>query len=234
MTVFACDSSGRTASAAILMDNHIIAKELVDEGLTHSEMLMPLCDRVFKSARLSPDDIDYFSVSCGPGSFTGLRIGIGLIKGIALAADKPCIAVPTMEALALSCCGTDSTVIPVCDARRGRVFCSSFSGLPDVVRLTKDMILEIEKLPELFGTGANLFVGDASEMCYNYFRDRYHVSAGQHFVDSEYVARAAVKHITAGREIPAELLNPFYLQLSQAERDLQKAKGNIANDSVSK
>lgn len=227
MIIFACDSSGRTASASILKDNQIISEELVDEGLTHSEMLMPLCERVFNAAGMTPDDIDYFAVSCGPGSFTGLRIGIGVIKGMALAVNKPCVAVPTLEALASSCKETGVTVIPVCDARRGRVFCSSFRKDNYITRLTEDTVLETEKLSELFGSGMNVFVGDAAEICYNTFCSGYSVSAGDSNVNSEFVAQAAIGYIERGMAVSAESLSPFYLQLSQAERELSEKKKGI-------
>ena len=224
MIVFACDSSGRSASAAIIKDSEVIAKELVNEGLTHSEMLMPLCDRVFNKSGLTPSDIDFFAVSCGPGSFTGLRIGIGTIKGMAMASQKQCIAVPTLEALAFSAACTNYTVIPVCDARRNRVFCSSFIWDSGLKRITSDTVLDVRELPSLFGNTGNLFVGDAAEICYNSFRDRYDVSFGDLYVDAENVALVALRYISENKTVSADSLNPFYLQLSQAERELSKKR----------
>ena len=97
MRIFAVDTSAKSASVAIVEDNVIRGEYFINTMLTHSETLMPMINSLLSSTKLSLKDIDYFAVNCGPGSFTGLRIGIAAVKGIAFALDKPCAAVSTLE-----------------------------------------------------------------------------------------------------------------------------------------
>ena len=115
MIIFSLDSSSKSASAAVVRDGVILSESFANIGLTHSETLLELCDEALRRASVTPREVDFFAVTSGPGSFTGLRIGMGLIKGMAFATKKPCVGVPTFEALAFGVLGTKRTVVATCD-----------------------------------------------------------------------------------------------------------------------
>ena len=102
MTVFALDSASKAAGVCILQDGRMVYHASLCRGLTHSETLLPLCDEAFRAAQITPADVDVFAAAAGPGSFTGLRIGLATLKGLAFVHNTPCVCVSTLEALALS------------------------------------------------------------------------------------------------------------------------------------
>ena len=128
MKILVCDTSNQNASAGVYEDGKEIAYEISFETRTHSETFMPLVHRVMQRAKISHAELDAYAVTVGPGSFTGIRIGLAAVKGMALAAGKPCIAVSSTEALARSCENATATareetiVVPAIDARNNRVF----------------------------------------------------------------------------------------------------------------
>lgn len=223
MIIFAAESSGSPASAAALKDGDTVAETFVNNGLTHSETLLPICDETFKKAGITPNDVDYFAVTSGPGSFTGLRIGMALIKGMAFAKNAPCVAVPTLEALAFGVGETDRIILPVLDARRNRVYCAAFKyGVPPE-RIMEDTVLSLSELKERFRGNRLLLVGDAAEMCYNYLlEDCDRVIADNIDIHASHAARLAEIYIKNGKTVSADALAPVYIQLPQAERELKK------------
>ncbi len=226
MMLFACDSSGRAASAAIYRDGEPVCERFLDAGLTHSETLLPLCDEVFKESGLLPVNMDYFAVTTGPGSFTGLRIGVGTVKGMAFAADKSCVAVPTLEAYGYSHPEFNGTIVPVCDARRGRVYCAAFDTLNgNVKRVIADCAVPVEGLSALLAGKNNiLFVGDAARLCYNTFENKGYADFDETLMNASWVVAAALIKVKQGKVVSADALRPDYLQLSQAERELNARK----------
>lgn len=233
MTIFALDSSSRAGSAAIFKDGALLAESYANIGLTHSETLMELADEVFRRAALTPAGVDYFAASAGPGSFTGLRIGLGLIKGLALPFDAPCVGLSTLECAAYNAADSDRAVVAALDARRDRVYCAAFtfkSGAP--ARLWPDEILELAELGERVRALARpvLFVGDAAEMCYTAIKegaDCALISPPLREVRASGVALAALRAIERGEIVSPDALAPVYLQLPQAERErLKKINDN--------
>ena len=227
MLIFALDSSGASGSAAIAKNGIIVSERFLNTGLTHSETLLCLCDGVFSDAGLSPYDMDYFAASSGPGSFTGLRIGIAAIKGMAFAAGKPCVGVPTLEAIAESVLFSDAVIVPVIDARRNRVYCAAFLRRLDggSVRILKDDVLTLEQLRErcLEFHLPVLFAGDANKICSDFCNGAFTiVNSGQPcgFPRASAVAMKAMEYIGLGKTVSAGELTPFYMQQSQAEREL--------------
>jgi len=227
MKIFAIDSSGRAGSAALSSDGVILAESYCDIGLTHSETLMVTCDEVFRRTGLAPSDIDYYAVTAGPGSFTGLRIGMGIIKGLAFIDNKPCVAVSSLEAVAYNVVGTDRTAVAVSDARRGRVYTAAFEAARGIVRLSDDGIEETDKLSGMYSGKKIILIGDAAAMCYNILKDEVDCTvAAAHMVlpHAAGVACAAKDMIARGHVTDAYSLKPNYLQLCQAERELQNRK----------
>ena len=123
----AVDSAGKAAGIAILRDEALIYESYLDAGLTHSETLLPMLKSALAATGIAPAEINLYAVSAGPGSFTGLRIGMALAKGLALPNQTPCIGVSTLEALALSVfVPQGSIVVAAEDARRGEVYYAAF------------------------------------------------------------------------------------------------------------
>ncbi|MGN0661063.1 MAG: tRNA (adenosine(37)-N6)-threonylcarbamoyltransferase complex dimerization subunit type 1 TsaB, partial [Oscillospiraceae bacterium] len=134
MIILGIDTSAQTASAAVCSEDRIIACGSVNAKLTHSQTIMPLVTSLLEAAHISLDGIDAFAVSKGPGSFTGIRIGVSAVKGLAFAKSKPCIGVSTLSALAYNMLGFDGIICPVMDARCSQVYNAVFrisGGAPE-------------------------------------------------------------------------------------------------------
>jgi len=215
---FGIDTSGQVCSAALLRDGAVVAQR-ADEGKRHSVALMPLCDEVFREAGVRPRDIGCYAVSCGPGSFTGLRIGIGAVKGLAFPFDTPCVPVPTLEVLALSACPTDRLILPVIDARRQRVYTAAFRQRGDgVVRIEPDSVADIREVSEKYGGTGALLVGSGASLWYN--EDGWMIAAGRKdFTYAALAGLAAQSRLQKGETVPAQDLQADYLLLTQAERE---------------
>ena len=229
MTIFAADTSGKTCSAAVMKDGRVVFEGLINRGLTHSETFLSLCDEVFCGAGCAPSDVDYFAVTRGPGSFTGLRIGMGVIKGFAFPMNKPCAAVPTLEAMARGVLFSDAVIAPVIDARRERVYCAAYLMRLDgkLVKIMEECVLSLEELRDslLKFMLPVLFVGDAKDICSSFCEEELTVvGAPKHFepLRASAVAAVALEHIEEGKTVFAEQLAPFYMQKSQAQRELEK------------
>ena len=132
-TVLTIDTSGPVAGCAVLRGGRIVHLVAMNHGLTHSETIMPAVDAALEGAGLRCGDVDVFAAVAGPGSFTGVRIGVCAAKGLAHAVGKPCAAVHALEALAMNFYGFDGLCCPILDARRGQVYCAAFDmagGMP--------------------------------------------------------------------------------------------------------
>lgn len=222
MTILGIDTAGRTMSVALLEENMLVCEQTLATGLTHSETLLPTIDSVLKAAGKTCADIDLFGVCAGPGSFTGLRIGLCAVKGLAFPANTPCAAVSTLEALAYSHIG-QGTIIAAQDARRGEVYWAAFRA-DTHERLTPDDASPVEKIRVLAESCPKplMFVGDGAYLCEQAFADmpgvlvcppalRVGRAAG--------VCLAAQAMAARGETcVPAALL-PSYHRLSQAERE---------------
>ena len=224
MLILALEASAKTASAAISKDGALLGQYFQNCGLTHSVTLLPMAEALLKNTNLTTADVDRFAVSHGPGSFTGVRIGVSTVKGLAWAAEKPCVGVSTLEAMAWSglCAAPGSLICCAMDARRAQVYNALFrieAGRP--LRLTEDRAVGLDELTdELNSTGKPILVlGDGALLCYNHFSERnVPVSLAPENIRLQNawgVCRAA-----EGKEpIGAAELLPRYLRLSQAERE---------------
>ena len=225
MIVLAFESSAKAASVALVRDGSLVSQYSQCSGLTHSRTLLPMAEDLLKNAELRLQDVDLFAVAHGPGSFTGIRIGVSTVKGLSWACDKPCVGVSTLEAMAWHGLAAGGFICPVMDARRSQVYNALFrieDGRP--VRLCADRAISLEDLAaELAGYEESVFlIGDGAELTRAYF-ERVGIPcrvAPDNLVwqDAWGVAMAAMeKEPVSG----AELL-PVYLRLSQAERERQE------------
>lgn len=163
LKLLAIDTSGPVCGVAILADGAIVYECAVINRMTHSVNLLPMIDTAFQSAGLTIADMDRLAVVSGPGSFTGVRIGVSTLKGLAHGAGKPCVAVDALEAMAAGAGAFDGVICPIQDARAGQVYGAAFTHGPErPVRLMPDTPLKLEEYVEHLRTFGQrfLFLGD--------------------------------------------------------------------------
>ncbi|MCD8374530.1 MAG: tRNA (adenosine(37)-N6)-threonylcarbamoyltransferase complex dimerization subunit type 1 TsaB [Oscillospiraceae bacterium] len=224
MLILGLEASAKAASAALTRDGALLAQHFQCSGLTHSRTLLPMTEDLLKNAGLALADVDAVAVSQGPGSFTGVRIGISTAKGLCWGAEKPAVGVSTLEAMAWNgeCAPAGSVICCVMDARRSQVYNALFDfrdGRPQ--RLCEDRAIALEQLGAGLRDMGRLayVVGDGAELGYNYL-----TASGVPAVLAPPSVRRqcafGVCRAAEGREpkSAAELL-PVYLRLSQAERE---------------
>lgn len=224
MKILAVDTSAICASVAVTQDGKILSESSINTGLTHSRTLMPMIDSALKNGEIPLDSIDVFACSVGPGSFTGIRIGVAAIKGLCDALSKKCVPVSTLEALAYNLTGRQCTAVSVMDARCNQVYCGIFSVDSDTVtRLTEDMAIKIDDLAPMLKDYENvIFVGDGAKICHNAL-GYTKAPANCEYQRGSSVCFAAENHLDEA--LDSKELLPVYLRLPQAEREL-KAKQN--------
>lgn len=231
MKILAVDTTAAAASVALSEDDTLIGEYFVNIKQTHSQTLMPMVGSIIKSCNINISDIDLFAVSCGPGSFTGVRIGVAAVKGLALPLGKPCAAVSALEALALNLSATHGVVCSVMDARRKQFYNAVFeSSDGELKRLTEDRAIAFSELKnEIFAyvnMGKTVFlIGDGAKLCYNMLSEESVdgiVLAPQNcmYARASSVALAGFRLYNAGKTVTPEELLPSYLRLPQAEREL--------------
>lgn len=223
MKMLAIDSSALTATAALSEDDTLICEMTEHTALTHSQTLMPMIDHLLSRAGWKISDIDRFVCAAGPGSFTGLRIGIGTVKGLAMGVDAPCVGVSTLKALAYNMVGTEKLIVPIMDARRGEVYCGIYRTVGDRLEAVKpDRAMPLaELLAELDGDA--VFLGDGVPVHKEKIKEILGEKA--HFAPLSHQLPRASSLLVAAQdepEISYHSLAPTYLRKSQAERELEE------------
>lgn len=228
MKILGIDTTAKSACVAVLSDGKIISSFYTNTGLTHSQTLLPMVDTVLKSANYNIGDIDYFAVNNGPGSFTGVRIGVSAVKGMAQFSNKPCVEVSTLESLAYNLIDCDCIAVSAMDARCNQVYTASFlCRRGEVTRLSDDEAVLIDEMEERLKEYdvPIIFVGDGAMLCYEYYKQKINCSLScenSRYQDARSVVLAAERKIASGKTVSAEKLEPLYLRLPQAERELKK------------
>lgn len=228
MKVLAIDSSAKTASVGILDEGKLITELFVNAGLTHSQTLMSMVDNALARVSMDIDDIDVFGVNSGPGSYTGIRIGVSAVKGMAFPRETPCAGISTLESLAMNLSDLDCIACCVMDARCNQVYNANFrieNG--NIIRLCEDRAISMpELLKELMGYSELIYlVGDGAELCYNSFINETDIKIAPYrlrYQSAHSVGLLAIKYIERGEAVSPDELVPSYLRLSQAERELNK------------
>ena len=231
MNILAVDTAGKTVGVALLQDDRLLYECYLDAGMTHSETLMPLVDAMLRESEQSLSDMDLLAVAAGPGSFTGLRIGVSALKGLAWAADKPCCGMSTLEAMAQNLRHMDGLIVCSMDARRSQVYNAVFAAEGgQLTRLTPDRAIALSQLAEeLQGDPRpKLVVGDGAALCSGFLSEAgipCRMAPAQLVMQNAVgVALAAEEMAARGETVSARDLVPVYLRLSQAERE-RLAKG---------
>lgn len=231
MLTLAFESSAKAASVALVRDGKLISQYSQCSGLTHSRTLLPMAEDMLRNAELGLDKVDVFAVAYGPGSFTGIRIGVSTVKGLAWATEKPCVGVSTLEAMAWHGLAVGGYICPVMDARRSQVYNGLFKIEGEKpIRLCEDRAIALPLLgDELKKLDAPVFlVGDGAELTAAYLKEQglpYVLAPDNLRWQSAWGVAMAAMDKTPGN---ADELLPVYLRLSQAERERQErlAAGN--------
>ena len=234
MIILAFDGTAKCASCAILRDDICLGEYNVDNGLTQSELLLPMAESLMKSLRLNFSDVELYATSVGPGSFTGVRIGAALVKGLAFGKNVPCAEVSTLEALAENARGLCGIIVPAMDARRGQVYTAIFRcDGENLTRLTEDMAISITELGErlrefdepIYLTGDGYGVAKKGLTAEGLQIENTPVALRNQSAAS--VARVALRQFKEGKTVSDTELSPTYLRLPQAERErLERSKNN--------
>lgn len=226
MKIIALESSAITASVAIAEDEKLLGQSFQNSGLTHSATLMPMAADLLKNTGLTLDEIDVVAVAAGPGSFTGVRIGVAAAKGLAWPGDKPCAPCSTLESMAWQCAHMGGEICAAMDARRNQVYCARFlADNGELKRLTEDRAIGLDELgAEIRASGKpQILVGDGAALVQKSLEGEgmscvlmpphllYQTAWG--------VVRCALRLAREGELVSAAAMAPSYHRLSQAERE---------------
>lgn len=226
MKVLAIDTSSPAGSVAIVEDDRLMAELLLNVDYTHSRRLMRDIDLLLRAVDLGVKQIDGFALTLGPGSFTGLRIGVATVKGMALVADKPVAGVLTLDALAQNLFGTASDVWALLDARKGEVFAARY--LPrtgGMERVGEPLLLKPAELAERC-RAPSIFLGSGVPLCEGLLRERCAELPGAEIllaprhlwpIRAAVVAALGLERLRAGDVENLATFGPLYLRASEAE-----------------
>lgn len=235
MKVLAIDTSSIVATCAILDDDKILAEYILNHKMTHSQTIMPMIKEILDSCSLKPADIDVYAAAKGPGSFTGLRIGIATIKGLAQATGKEVIGIPTLNALAFNLPFSEGIVVPMMDARRDRVFTGIYKWSTEGLSVIMEQdVLEVDELINILKERSEniVFNGDGTLV----FRDRLVNELGNRAIfapksanmaRASSVAELAMRKAKEGAFDNLFELAPDYLRESQAQREYNNKNQDV-------
>ena len=225
MLILALESSAKAASVALMQDNELLAQYSQCSGLTHSRTLLPMVEDMLQNTDTKLADVDLIAVAHGPGSFTGIRIGVSTVKGLAWASDKKCVGVSTLAAMAWHGVAAGGLVCPVMDARRSQVYNALFEikdGVPE--RLCQDRAIALSELAaELKGYDREVWLaGDGARLSFEYLTAEginCRIAPQNLLYQSAWGVGMEAMRTNPGT---ADELLPVYLRLSQAERERQE------------
>ena len=243
MKILAFDTSGLVCTVAIVEDDRLLSEFSIQHKITHSELLLPMMEQICDRISLDLNSVDAIAVSAGPGSFTGLRIGVSTAKGLCLALDKPLVAVPTLDALAYNMYGNENMICPMMDARRSQVYTGIYTFIPEkenenqreLTYRMKTMLpqaaMSVDEIADrLNEIGKNVvLLGDGIPV----YRDRLEEKLKVNYVMAPAMAnrqRAAALAVLGGvyfrkgKTTDADSFAPEYLRASQAEREAKEKK----------
>lgn len=227
MKILAIDTSGTNCSIAIIDNDKIISEFNLNTGTTHSQNLVPMLEQIQKFTNIELKDIDIIACCTGPGSFTGIRIGIATVKGLALSLNKPVIGVSSLESLAYNVTNFDGTICSIIDAKNENVYAGIYSSTPSLVAnndyISDSINVLIEKLKTI--SGKIIFVGDGSFIHMQKLKEAFgdnalFVPKHLNIQLASSLARAAIVYAKDNKYITYDELTPLYLKKSQAERML--------------
>lgn len=232
MKVLSIESSGETASVALVSEEGTLGEFNLNYKKQHSVLLMPMLQTLLKDLNISIEEIDGFTVSKGPGSFTGLRIGMATVKGLSMGSGKPCISVSSLDALAYNIFTQSGIICSMMDALRNNVYsCIYTYENGELKPLTEYMALSLEELVEML-TKYNkkiYFVGDGALLHSDYlkanFKDSIFAPKHLNFPRASTLGELGLKELLKGNHDSLNISAPIYLRKPQAEREYDKKMG---------
>ncbi|MBR4950150.1 MAG: tRNA (adenosine(37)-N6)-threonylcarbamoyltransferase complex dimerization subunit type 1 TsaB [Clostridia bacterium] len=234
MVILACDSSAKPCSVAILDGEKLVYQSFLNNKLTHSETLMPMIENALSLSGYDLSKIDAIAISKGPGSFTGVRIGVSAVKGIAMGRNIPCIGVSTLKSMAYNHKNCQKVICSVMDARRDQVYNGIFEFSHGILKVIEDdRAVSLDELKaELSKIEKDIIlVGDGADLCYNYMKELSNLSIAEENVKYQNgygVGLCAIEAYKNGEYDDFRTLVPGYLRKSQAQRELEeKEKRNV-------
>ena len=229
MLILGIETSTKTGSVAVLNEENLVAQYTLNIEITHSERLMATVDRMLEDSAIAITDIDGFAVSIGPGSFTGLRVGLSTVKGLAFVTKKPVAAVPTLRALAWNLSQAAYPVCPLLDARKNEVYAALYEFHDaDLVQVMEEKAISIAGLRTRI-TGKTLFTGEASRI----YRKQIEETLGDRawfapvsacYPSAASVAEIGLSMIRNGETAEPDSLIPLYIRRPEAEVAWEKRK----------
>lgn len=223
MKILAIDTSTTHSSCSVMEDNNIVGDFSINQSMSHNEILLVMVDEVLKKLNIDIEDIDLFVAVTGPGSFTGIRIGVTVVKALAMALNKPIVAVNTLEALSFGIF-SDKKKIPLIDARGERVYYGVYEGINNKNIVAPALLTIDELLEEFSDKGEFVFVGD----CVNLYKDR--ILENKNFEITPACLNSCISRnacvigkqkFESGDISDCFNLSPEYVRLSQAQRDME-------------
>lgn len=232
MKILSADSSAIAASVALSEENKLIGEFFINTSLTHSQTLMPLINQLLKSTNTKIEDINCIAINAGPGSFTGVRIGVAAVKGLAFANDIPCVSVSTLSSMAYNMIDRNCIVCSVMDARCEQIYNALFKvNNNKIIRLCNDRALSLNDLKSELSqiNDRIILIGDGAEITYNYLGNQLEnvelAPVNLRYQRASSTALAAFEKYKYNQIVTAKELMPIYLRLPQAQRELNKKRG---------
>lgn len=218
MKILGIDTSSSSLSVAVTDDSLLKAEITINHKLTHSKQLMPVIDRLLRSLDMKIKDIDLIGVSIGPGSFTGIRIGVAAANAMAMGLDIPVIGVSSMQAMAYSFFGSEKTVAATLDAQRDRVYAALYRFEKDsMITVKAEDVLELSELrAELESLDSPVLCGDALFMMDEIHENTIRANRANRYIRGSSVCELA-EMIYKEDEYKSAFAEPVYLRKSQAE-----------------
>ena len=228
MIILGVECSAQSAGAAVVKDSKLLSECFVNCGLTHSETLLPMIDSALSMAGVDICDVDLIAVSDGPGSFTGLRIGVGTVKGLAIGADIKVLGVSPLEALCYNVPNADGIIAAIMDARREQVYCALYKWEDGVLKEIKSAdAMPLSDLLEEACEGAT-FVGDGAAVFKDKIKEKMGDKAKFPTDNLIYQRASSIAMAAVGKEgINEKELQPVYLRKPQAERERIEKEKNL-------
>jgi tRNA threonylcarbamoyladenosine biosynthesis protein TsaB len=234
MNILAIDTSCSVATVALMDETKTLAEFTINNKITHSEHLLSMIHNLFELVKIDIADIDYIACSTGPGSFTGLRIGVATSKGLAHALNKKIVPVPTLDALAYNIFDTSNTIVPIMDARRNHVYTASYKwndNFPHLLTSYKAQDIDLLLSDLKIQTNKVIFCGDGVLIHKDKILDAGYTIAptNLNMQKASSVGSLAFHFLSQHKEVTYSDFKPFYLKITQAEREYEKKKLNDIN-----
>lgn len=233
MKILAVDTSTNVASCAIMDDEKLLGEFIVNDNITHSQKLLPLISDTLSRCKIDIKDIDVFAVANGPGSYTGLRIGVSTINGLAQAMEKPVIGVSSLQSLAQNIIVSEKLIVPLIDARRERAFTAIYKTLNGFNVILEPDVLEMNELLDILNQKQEdvIFVGEGTDV----YKDRivevlgeraYFAPKNLNIAKASSAAEIAIRKARNGETTSYFDLTPDYLREAQAQREYDEKMSN--------